>query len=185
MRTTRMALLALLVSAFTPIGSPAQDSPKEKPVTEIRFGCHSNATDADLAALKVYPELKTLDLLSDKITDAGLEHLKALPKLETLHLNSSVITDKGLEHVAAIPTLRNLVLFRTKVTADGLALLKKLPVLRDLCLCRIPITSECVAQLKELTKLEKLGFEQLREESREKAAELVSLLPRTTITFSR
>lgn len=186
MRPIRWTPLALLVFALVPHRSPAQEPPKAKPVTEVRFGCHSNATDADLAALKVHPELQRLDLLSDAITDAGLEPLKSFPKLEVLRLNSSKITDQGLEHVAAIPNLRELVLFRTPVTADGLALLKKIPGLRKLCLCRIPITSECVAQLKELTKLESLSFEQLKPESREKAAELVTLLPASTrITFSR
>lgn len=186
MHPIRWSLLALTISAFAAPRCPAQEAPTAKPVTEVRFGCHSNATDADLAALKVHSELKTLDVLSDKISDAGLEPLRSFPKLEILRLNSSTITDKGLEHVAAIPALRELVLFRTPVTADGLALLKKIPGLRKLCLCRIPITSECVAQLKELTKLESLSFEQLRPESREKAAELVTLLPPSTrITFSR
>jgi len=183
MRAIRLSLLVLAVSAFTALRSPAQDGPN--PVTEVRFGCHSDATDAQVAALKKYPELKTIHLLSDRITDDGMEPLKSFPKLEVLRLNSSKITDKGLEHVAAIPNLRELVLFRTPVTAEGLALLKKIPGLRKLCLCRIPITSEGVAQLKELTKLESLSFEQLKPESREKAAELAALMPSTKVSISR
>jgi len=197
----RAILLIPILLAFAPGRTEAQEDRTDfeginirierdpslpgNPVVKIAFGCHSEAPDADLARLSRYPELREVDVLSDKITDAGLRHLKALAHLETLKLNSSTITDKGLEHLAALSGLKSLVLFRTRATDSGLAHLKKLSGLRSLWLIRIPITSECVSQLKELANLETLGFDQLHGDSLSKATELVPLLPRTKITLPR
>jgi hypothetical protein len=186
-------LLALWLTGLAMGTSAAQESekggspnaPPRTPVLSVRFGCHSNVTDEQLAQLRKYPELEELDILSDKITDDGLDVLKDLGKLKKVRLNSGKITDKGVERLKSLPVIEDLVLFRTPVTPDGLAHLKSIPSLRRLHLWRIPITPEVVAQLKELSKLESLGFGQLTPESQSAAAGLVSLLPKTKVTFSK
>ena len=114
----RIACAALLLLALAPGAARAQDK------DVARFGCHSDASDADLERLRQRPELREVHVLSSKITDAGLEHLRFLPKLEVLALNTDSITDKGLEHVGALEKVRTLSLARLPLTAKGYAPLK-------------------------------------------------------------
>lgn len=64
-------------------------------------------TDAGLAHLKSFPELRKISLFETQVTDAGLEHLKALPKLEVALLAGSKVTEEGKKSLlAANPKLR-------------------------------------------------------------------------------
>ncbi len=67
------------------------------PVTTIGRGSDpKKVTDAGLANLKTFPEVKNIDLHETPITDKGLEHMKGLTHLESLTLDRTAITDKGL-----------------------------------------------------------------------------------------
>jgi Leucine-rich repeat (LRR) protein len=182
MRIPHGVLTLLLASAA--LGQEETDRPI-CPDEQVRFGCHSNATDEDLAKLAQHPQLREVDLISDKITDAGVAHLKALPKLESLVLNSSTITDAGVSVLTELPNLRRLVLGRTRFSPGGYAVLKKLPALRKLCLMRVTLTDESVEALQGLTRLETLDFEQLKPESQTAAAALARRLPVVRVTIQR
>lgn len=98
------------------------------PVISIRFGCHSSATDADLAHLKNFPDLQELVIVGEKVTDKGLESLQTLSKLKSLIVNCSPITDQGLKHIKGMTSLKKVLFRYTNVTEEGIAdLAKALP----------------------------------------------------------
>lgn len=73
-------------------------------------------TDAGLAALATFVNLRAIDLTQTKVTSRGLPHLVTLPHLETLNLTETPVDDSGLAHLRAIPTLQRVWLFGTNVT---------------------------------------------------------------------
>ncbi len=81
--------------------------------------------DADLSAVRSFPDLQTLGLSGTKITDAGLADLVGLNKLHTLKLAFTDITDRGLFTLAKLPGLHTVDLLRTKATPAGIAELQK------------------------------------------------------------
>lgn len=93
-------------------------------VTGIDF-FGTQISDADLSAVRSFPDLQSLKLSGTKITDAGLAELVGLNKLHTLNLAFTDITDRGLFTLAKMPGLQNVDLLRTKATAAGIAELQK------------------------------------------------------------
>ena len=90
----------------------------------------TEVTDAELAQLQVFTQLRTLDLNDTQITNNGLLHLKELRTLEVLKLNATKLTDSGLTHLAEMSNLHTLELGGTRVSDAGLKLLADLPRLR-------------------------------------------------------
>jgi hypothetical protein len=82
-------------------------------------------TDAGLAHLKGFTELRGLNLGGTNITDAGLEHLKGLTQLRWLLLGGTNITDAGLEHLKDLTLLRELHLGYTGFTVVGVKKLQR------------------------------------------------------------
>src|SRR5262245_46803664 len=81
-----------------------------KPVVGVLLS-YSKATDDDLAHLKAFPKLRTLNLYNaQSISDDGLKHLEELTGLEELNLGSTKITDKGMERLKNLKKLRSLYL---------------------------------------------------------------------------
>lgn len=74
----------------------------------------TSVTDAGLAALAKFENLRELDLTGTRVTSAGLEALKPLKKLEVLNLTGTAVDHAGVEHVKALPALKRLWLFGTK-----------------------------------------------------------------------
>jgi Leucine-rich repeat (LRR) protein len=95
------------------------------PVVSIVFGSAAEATDADLAHLKSFPELQNLAIVSRGVTDAGLVHLQGLTKLRSLYFGLCAITDKGLEPLKKLTRLEEVTLRNTKVTEAGNRALEK------------------------------------------------------------
>lgn len=77
----------------------------------------TNVTDAGLAALAKFENLRALDLTGTSVTSAGLPALKELKKLEVLNLTGTAVDESGVEHVKTLPALRRLWLFGTKAEA--------------------------------------------------------------------
>ena len=90
----------------------------------------TEVTDAELAQLQLFTQLRTLDLSDTQITNNGLPHLKELRTLEVLKLNATKLTDSGLMHLTEMPNLHTLELGGTQVSDAGLKLLADLPRLR-------------------------------------------------------
>ena len=89
-----------------------------------------NFTDADLAPIRFFPELKYLEIHKCPISDAGLVHLRGLTELRKLELRETRITDAGLVHLEGLTKtkLGGINLYGTTVTLEGARRLKqKLP----------------------------------------------------------
>jgi Leucine Rich repeat len=94
-------------------------------------------SDADLAHIIVFRELKKLDLASSKITDAGLEHIARLPQLEHLALGPCPgVTDAGLMKLEPLTHLQELKLMGN-FDGSGLLHLADLKEMTSLTLYRI------------------------------------------------
>ena len=146
----------------------------------LSFGCHSDLPDAAFAQLAAFPDLESLDFISDKVTDACLAQLRNLPKLRSLHINSATITDKGLDSLKELPKLEDLTLMRTQVSAQGLAKVQALKGLKTLRLMRLNTTPELIEQLKRFKHLDHLYIGQT-EFTAEQRLELTTALPNLSI----
>ncbi len=94
-------------------------------VVEIQL-CKRVFGDADLAALKRFPNLKSLNLQGSTVTDDGVKHLAALPGLHTLDLWNTAVTPAGLEPVAKLKSLHTLRYNTRQMTDEALRQLLRL-----------------------------------------------------------
>jgi hypothetical protein len=83
-------------------------------------------TDADVARLKVLPEVYYLDLSHTPITDAAASHIKGIKGLRKLSLHCTALTDKGLKELTGLKGLEYLELQYTKITDEGIPDLENL-----------------------------------------------------------
>ena len=107
----------------------------DKPVIGVNLElCRypSSQIDSVLEHLKLFQQLKTLNLKSSYVSEAGLEHLKELTQLQSLDLSITKVTDAGLESLRGLTQLQNLDLYFTKVTDAGLEHIKGLNQLKML-----------------------------------------------------
>ena len=108
---------------------PSIDEKSAQPVAHI--------TDAELAQLARFPQLRVLNLEGCwLVTNAGLAHLTKLTELQTLYLTGcDKITDAGMAHLARMRKLQTLSLEKChQITDAGLERLDSLPLLRCLIL---------------------------------------------------
>lgn len=73
-------------------------------------------SDARLAAVATWENLRVLDLTRTAVTSAGLNFLAKLPKIEAINLTDTALDDDGLVRLKATPSLQRLWVFGTKVT---------------------------------------------------------------------
>jgi enterochelin esterase-like enzyme len=122
----RRALGALQV--FEPVVTCDEARPG-KPVVALRFrpNLERKVTDDDLAQLKKFPSLRSVDLPSQKITDPGLDHLAGLTQLQELNLNWNKVTAAGVLRLVKERTrLRRLEVGGVKLRDEDLVALKDL-----------------------------------------------------------
>jgi mono/diheme cytochrome c family protein len=77
----------------------------------------TRVTDAGLAALAPWENLRMLDLTRTAVTSRGLGAIARLPRLETLNLTDTAVDDAGVAHLKEMPALRKVWLFGTKTSA--------------------------------------------------------------------
>jgi hypothetical protein len=106
------------------------------------------ATDADVALVKVLPKVQQLDLHNTGVTDAGLANIAGMTTLTQLHLNGTAITDAGLAHLKGLSNLEYLNLYNTGVTDAGVKNLDGLKKLRKLYLWQTKVTDAGAKALK-------------------------------------
>lgn len=75
----------------------------------------TRVTDAGVAALASWENLRALDLTRTAITSTGLAPLARLQALETLNLTDTEVDDAGVAPLRTVPSLRRLWLHGTKV----------------------------------------------------------------------
>ncbi len=77
----------------------------------------TKVTDAGLAALATFVELRTLDLTRTAVTSTGVAKLVTLKKLESLNLTATAVDEAGIAPLKSLPALKQTWLFGTKVGA--------------------------------------------------------------------
>ena len=78
----------------------------------------TKVTDAGLATVGRWENLRRLDLTRTTITSAGLASLQPLKKLEALNLTNTAVDDAGVAQLKALPALQHVWVFGTKVTTQ-------------------------------------------------------------------
>jgi YHS domain-containing protein len=76
-------------------------------------------SDAGLAALAPFGELRRLNLSRTGIGDAGVKALAALAKLEVLNLYGTKVGDGALEALAELPSLKRVYVWQTGLSAEA------------------------------------------------------------------
>jgi endonuclease YncB( thermonuclease family) len=174
------------LNEFKPIMTYDESKPG-RPVVAVQFRPNTiqKVGDDDLARLKTFPNLRSLDVPStSKVTDVGLAHLVGLNRLVELNVNWTGVTAQGVvrlvkgrmmmdrleiagvpfrdEDLAAmrgVPDLRALCLRATRITNNGLAQLKRFEKLRSLSLMSTGVDDAGLAHLETLTALEDLDLD--------------------------
>ncbi len=95
-----------------------------KPVVGVSLGMAS-VGDSFLERLKIWPQLRTIQLWGTGVSDAGMEHLRAFPNLQKLDLSGTTITDSGIQHLKSLTALQEVNLRGTKVSAAAVKDLQK------------------------------------------------------------
>ena len=85
----------------------------------------TQVTDAGIASLAKFKELRRLHLDNTKITDKALATIANFDHLEYLNLYGTEVTDAGLGHLKGLKNLKKLYLWQTKVSKDKAEELKK------------------------------------------------------------
>jgi hypothetical protein len=88
----------------------------------------TRVTDAGLAQLKSFTQLRRLHLERTAVEGRTLAELSELPKLMYLNLCATQVSDEALPSLASLASLRQLYLFGSRVTPAGAeALRAKMP----------------------------------------------------------
>lgn len=108
------------------VGSPGRCDDKAlaalKPISDLIVDAElarSKVTDAGMATLGSFRNLRSLDLSHTGVTSRGLASLTNLSKLESLNLTSTDVDDQGVLPFRQKTGLRHLYLFGTKCTVGS------------------------------------------------------------------
>ncbi len=109
----------------------SQAVPSETEVVAwIRQPCGEVVFDDDPAMLRVFQDLRSLDLRLTGVTDKGLVHLGALRTLRTLNLFRTTISDAGLVHLLPLTALETLLVGGTRMSDQGMSTILALSALK-------------------------------------------------------
>jgi hypothetical protein len=86
-------------------------------------------TDQGLTAIKVWKQLRRLDVRGTRISDGTLEIVGHMPQLEALDIAHTEVTDVGLDQLITLTNLKELSLGRGRLSNAGLVMLRMLPQL--------------------------------------------------------
>lgn len=115
-------------------------------------------TDSALAVVKTLPALRELNIIGTKVTDAGLVHLQGLTQLEYLGVKGTAVGDEGLAHVKGLTGLTNFNMADTKVTDAGLVHLAGMTRLEGLNVSNCNITDAGLANVGRVPSIAGLNL---------------------------
>lgn len=146
------------------------------PLTQLEdldFGDH--LTDADIANLQAFPELRRF-VTSSPLTNAAIAHFAKLPKLRALGLLGTKIEDAGMSELAQLTQLEELTP-PLGLSSNGIAKLAALQKLKTLVLTHSKVSDASMQELARLKELETLdlSFNQLTDASAPTFAKLTNL----------
>ena len=131
----------------------------DNPVVGVSLDLFTQFGDQHACLLKVFKDLKSLNLNRTHITDSGLKELSELKDLTTLGLGNTAITDAGLRELKGFKNLTTLDLGEDNhITDKGLKELRELRNLTTLTLGGLEITEACIKDLSELKNLAELDL---------------------------
>lgn len=97
--------------------------------------------------------------LSFDVTDEMLNQLKMFPQLKSLNLGCTNLNDEGFKIVSSLSGLEQLNIQETEITDDGMQHLKNMLSLKDL---RIKgndqLTNNCIKHFKGMKSLKEIGI---------------------------
>lgn len=139
------------LAAVRDTGALAMKVASNTEAVDVNFALQGDAAnDESLKSLNgLEPTLVWLNLARTKVTDAGLAQLKPFKELRRLHLENTGVGDAGLSHLAGLDKLEYLNLYGTSVTDSGLGSVTKLKNLKKLYLWQTAVTEEGVAKLQK------------------------------------
>ncbi|MEM7205639.1 MAG: c-type cytochrome domain-containing protein [Planctomycetota bacterium] len=115
----------------------------------------TGVTEAGVARLERFAQLRRLNLSQTQVGDAAVAKLRALPRLEVLNLFGTQVTDAATATLAELDALRVVYLWQTGVTSEGVATLRaarpgiKVDVgadaqaIRDVTTALAPVNAKC------------------------------------------
>lgn len=113
-------------------------------------------TDADMAQIALFPEIREINLTHAAITDQGMAELLAHTGLDELHLSHTAIGDPGMRFVGRLRKLQLLGLDWTQVTDEGVKPLAGMPDLFYLDVSGTAVTDAVLDVLCEFPMLHEL-----------------------------
>jgi hypothetical protein len=122
----------------------------------------TNFTDAGLAELRHWKELKSLGLGESAITGDGLRHLAGMHELNCLILEGSEVGDAGIAHLRSLRTVTTLSLGETRVTSRGVQYLQACQALSELSLHTTAVDDAALGTLLSLPNLSALDVTRTR-----------------------
>jgi hypothetical protein len=143
------------IAAVKRLGGRVNDEHGE---AEIDLTRNDRVQDADLAALRYFPNPCHLQLASPRITDGAFEVLQAFKNLRVLELSRAGITDAGMKELRRFKHLKTLNLSGTRVTDAGLGELWRLPALSGLHLRETAVTDEGMKRIGAVTGVKHLDL---------------------------
>jgi hypothetical protein len=143
------------LAAIKRLGGRVKDEHGE---AEIELPDNERVEDADLAALRYFPNPCQLQLASPRITNDALKLLQRFKNLRVLDLSRAAITDAGLKRLRRLKHLKALYLNGTRITDAGLKELRRLPELSGLHLGDTSVTDEGMKEIGAFTGLKFLDL---------------------------
>jgi|GEM_PF-3893003 len=143
------------VDRVTKLGGLASRPGDPAKVTVVAFSNGAPPiTDKDIEELipllKSLPELRKLEIQSDRITNESLVQISELHTIETLVLSGAPITDEAIPHLKQLSRIKTLVFQGEHLTDKSLATLAELRGLESLIVSSPAITNEGLQALTAL-----------------------------------
>ena len=123
-------------------------------VVALRLSGHFELTDAGIERLGVLTDLKTLEILGERLAGTGFAALGGLLRLKLLLVDSPKLNDEGLGAIATLTGLTDLSIVRSEfLTAAGLSHLAALVNLESLTFLVTNVDGEGLPPLPSLKRL--------------------------------
>lgn len=86
-------------------------------IVEVELA-RTRVTDAGLATLATFPNLRVVDLTRTPVTSAGVKALGSLSKLEALNLTDTAVDDEANATLKTLPALKRVWHFGSRISPD-------------------------------------------------------------------
>ncbi len=106
-------------------------------------------TESELQALRLFPELKYLNISESTVVDRDLNLIGKIISLDELSLDNTSITDEGIKQINNLNQLNSLWLVNTNITDHAIETLLNLPRLTEIDVRGTRISADGLRRLKD------------------------------------